>query len=78
MANKENIDFKPETIKLNINNANKLLGLNLKEAEIKIIAEIMNQVASAPEDEANLVSCKRKAEKLISYFPLYPNGSFDD
>lgn len=50
----------------------------LKEAEVKEIAAIMNQVAAAPEDEANLAECKRKAVELIARFPLYPVGSFDD
>jgi glycine hydroxymethyltransferase len=51
---------------------------DLKEAEVKVIAEIMNQVAAAPEDEANLTACREKAEALIARFPLYPAGSFDD
>ena len=50
----------------------------LKEPEIKEIAAIMNQVANAPEDEANLAACKAKAEALIAKFPLYPAGSFSD
>ncbi|MGD9569660.1 MAG: serine hydroxymethyltransferase [Sedimentibacter sp.] len=50
----------------------------LKETEVKLIAEIMNQVSSAPEDEKNLDNCKKKAESLISNFPLYPVGSFDE
>ena len=50
----------------------------LKEPEIKEIAAIMNQVANAPEDEANLAACKAKAEALISKFPLYPAGAFDE
>lgn len=50
----------------------------LKEAEVGEIAEIMNQVAAAPEDEANLAACKNKAEALIARFPLYPAGSFED
>ena len=50
----------------------------LKEPEVTIIAEIMNQVASDPEDPANLESCKAKAEALIARFPLYPAGAFDD
>ena len=50
----------------------------LKEAEVKVIAEIMNQVASAPEDEVNLADCKNKAEALIAKFPLYPADSFRD
>ena len=50
----------------------------LKEAEIKEIAQIMNKVADAPEDEANLAACKAQAEALISKFPLYPEGAFDE
>ena len=50
----------------------------LKEAKIREIAAIINQVAEAPEDEANLKACKEKAEALIAKFPLYPAGSFDD
>ena len=50
----------------------------LKEPEIREIAAIINQVAEAPEDEANLKACKAKAEALIAKFPLYPAGFFDD
>ena len=50
----------------------------LKEPEIREIAAIINQVAEAPEDEANLKACKAKAEALIAKFPLYTDGSFDD
>lgn len=50
----------------------------LKETEVKEIAEIMNQVASEPEDEANLSACKKRAETLIARFPLYPADSFED
>lgn len=50
----------------------------LKEAEVKEIVEIMDQVAAAPEDEANLADCKAKAEALIARFPLYPAGSFEE
>jgi glycine hydroxymethyltransferase len=50
----------------------------LKEPEVVEIAAIMNQVANAPEDRANLDDCKAKTEELISRFPLYPAGSFDD
>lgn len=50
----------------------------LKEPEIREIAEIMNKVAEAPEDEANLAACKAQAEALISKFPLYPAGAFED
>ena len=50
----------------------------LKEPEIREIAAIINQVAEAPKDEANLKACKAKAEALIAKFPLYAAGSFDD
>lgn len=50
----------------------------LKEEEIREIAEIMNCVANAPEDEANLVQCKARAQDLIARFPLYPAGAFDE
>lgn len=50
----------------------------LKENDVRDIVEIMDQVASAPEDEANLAACKAKAEALIAKFPLYPAGSFED
>ena len=49
----------------------------LKEAEIKQIANIMNKVADAPQDEDNLANCKAEARKLIANFPLYPAGSFE-
>jgi len=49
----------------------------LKEGEIKQIANIMNKVADAPQDEDNLASCKAEARKLIANFPLYPAGSFE-
>jgi phenylalanyl-tRNA synthetase beta chain len=39
--NKEAIDLKPEKIKINLDNINKLLGLNLKEQEIKKLLEKM-------------------------------------
>lgn len=50
----------------------------LKEAEVKEIVEIMDQVAAAPEDEANLADYKAKAEVLIARFPLYPVESFEE
>lgn len=50
----------------------------LREKEVEIIAGIMNDVASAPEDENNLRACRERAEKLIAGFPLYPAGTFDD
>lgn len=50
----------------------------LKEKEIEEIAAIMNEVAKAPADEENLAACRTRAEALISGFPLYPDGAFDD
>ncbi len=47
----------------------------LKEEEIKIIADIMNKVAEAPDDKANLDLCNKRAAELIAKFPLYPDGS---
>jgi len=44
-----------------------------KEPEIARVAEIMNKVASAPEDRENLDKCKTEALELISKFPLYPH-----
>ncbi|MFH1711149.1 MAG: phenylalanine--tRNA ligase subunit beta [Nanoarchaeota archaeon] len=40
---KETIDLKPEKIKINLENVNKLLGTELKEAELKKLLEKMNQ-----------------------------------
>ncbi|MBQ8919378.1 MAG: serine hydroxymethyltransferase [Acidaminococcaceae bacterium] len=50
----------------------------LGEKEIIQIADIMEKVAAAPEDEAVLAACKKEAEELISRFPLYPEGAFED
>lgn len=50
----------------------------LKEPEIREIAAIMNKVADAPEDDKNLAECRARAEALISRFPLYPAGAFED
>ena len=50
----------------------------LKEPEICEIAAIMNKVAEAPNDEANLAACRAQAQALIARFPLYPAGAFDD
>jgi len=50
----------------------------LKEPEVVEIASIMNQVANAPENTANLNDCRVKAETLIARFPLYPAGSLDE
>ncbi len=43
----------------------------LKEAEIDVIADIMNEAAKAPTDEANLAELRNRAQSLISKFPLY-------
>jgi glycine hydroxymethyltransferase len=50
----------------------------LKEKDIQEIAAIMNAVAGAPEDQANLTACRKRAVELIGKFPLYPAGYFDD
>lgn len=50
----------------------------LKEKEIIEIAEIMNKIADAPEEEGNIAACKAQAEALIASFPLYPAGAFED
>ena len=50
----------------------------LGEKEVIQIADIMEKVAAAPEDEAVLAACKKEAEELISRFPLYPEGAFED
>lgn len=44
----------------------------MKEAEIREIASIINDVANAPADEANLAACRARAQALIAKFPLYP------
>ena len=56
------------------------MGTKTRRAKLKIkeIAEIMNKVADAPEDEENLAACRAQAQALIAKFPLYPAGSFDD
>ena len=50
----------------------------LGPAELKAVAGIMRRVAEAPEDKANLAACHKEALELISAFPLYPAGAFDD
>ena len=42
------------------------------------IADIMKKVAEAPEDETVLAACRKETQELISRFPLYPAGAFDD
>lgn len=80
-VNKNQIPFDPESpfvtsgLRIGLTSTTQR---GLKEAEIKEIAGIIDQVAKAPEDEANLAACKAQAEALIARFPLYPAGSFDD
>lgn len=50
----------------------------LREAEVKEIAAIMNDVANAPDDQKVLDASKEKVLQIIARFPLYPKGSFDD
>lgn len=50
----------------------------MKEAEMKIIADIMHQVAEGVEDEANLAACKERSTSLIDKFPLYKDNPFED
>ena len=46
--------------------------------ELRVVANIMRRVAEAPEDEAVLAACHKEARELISAFPLYPAGAFED
>ncbi len=50
----------------------------LKEKEITEIAGIMNVVANNVDDKDKLDELKAQAEALISRFPLYPEGYFED
>lgn len=50
----------------------------LKEEEIKEIAGIMNAVAQNVGNETELDKLRKQAEVLISRFPLYPEGYFED
>ncbi len=44
----------------------------MKEGEMELIAELMDQTLSAPEDKANLAKVKSRVEELTRKFPLYP------
>jgi glycine hydroxymethyltransferase len=44
----------------------------MKEAEMKVIAGLIDQVLSKMDDEANLASVRAKIEELVGQFPLYP------
>ena len=46
--------------------------------EIAEIAEIMEKVADNIENEEVLKECKGQARNLVSKFPLYPQGYFED
>ena len=46
--------------------------------ELKVVANIMRRVAEAPEDAAVLAACDKEAKELISAFPLYPAGAFEE
>ena len=50
----------------------------LKEKEITQIAGIMNEVAGNVDNKAKLDELKAQAAALISEFPLYPEGYFED
>lgn len=50
----------------------------LKEKEITEIAGIMNEVAANVDNKAKLDELKAQAAALISEFPLYPEGYFED
>jgi glycine hydroxymethyltransferase len=38
----------------------------------------MAKVAEAPDNAAVLAECRKEAEDIVSAFPLYPAGAFDD
>ncbi|HCQ6203479.1 TPA: serine hydroxymethyltransferase [Clostridioides difficile] len=50
----------------------------LKEKEVIQIAGIMNKVAENIDNKEVLDECKAEAQELISKFPLYPEGYFED
>jgi len=41
------------------------------EQDIEVVAQIMDRVAAAVNDQAVLDACKKQAEDLIAHFPLY-------
>lgn len=49
----------------------------VKEAEVAKIAEFIDRVTRAPEDEENLAAVRKDAQELISRFPIYPAGAFE-
>lgn len=44
----------------------------MKEAEMEVIAGLMDECLKAPEDEGNLTRVRGKVEALTAKFPLYP------
>lgn len=50
----------------------------LKEKDVIQIAGIMNKVAENIDNKEVLDECKAEAQELISKFPLYPEGYFED
>ena len=46
--------------------------------EITEVADIMEKVADNIDNEKVLKECKKQARNLISKFPLYPEGYFED
>ena len=80
-VNKQMIPFDPEkpwiTSGLRIGTT-AITQRGLKEKEIDQIMDIIDQVTRAPEDEENLLACRKRSEALIAPFPLYPAGSFED
>ncbi len=44
----------------------------MKEAEMELIAELIETTLKAPDDEANLAAVRSRVEALTQKFPLYP------
>ena len=76
-VNKNLIPFDPEGprvtsgIRIGVTNVSQR---GMKEQEMESIAAIMSQVASNPQDQNNLISCRSQVHDLIERFPLYPDG----
>ena len=49
-----------------------------KEYEMEIVADIIDRVTNAPQDEANLAECRQDCRDLIAKFPLYPDDVLAD
>ncbi len=61
--------FKPSGIRLG---TPAVTTRGMKEAEMKLIAKLIDQTLSAPTDESNLALVRKKVEDLTKKFPLYP------